>query len=157
MQHRVDIITVPARSFAAVRSSVTDVTDIERVMMSSFGTVEAAAARAGRTIAGPAVALYTQTPEGFEVDAGFPLAGEGVPDDDDAVVAVDLPGAEVMTTSHLGAYDTLPEAYEALRAGAVALGRELDEGAPMWEEYVSPPSAPPENTRTNVFWPVKPG
>ena len=79
-----------------------------------------------------------------------PFEGEG------EVVHLQLPETDVATTTHLGPYDSLGEAYDALRRQARTLGREVDEDGPMWEEYWTGPETPPEQTRTVVCWPVKP-
>ena len=67
-----------------------------------------------------------------------------------------LPECEVATTVHLGPYDQLGQAYDALKEGAAAQGRKVEEAGIMWEEYWTGPEAPPEETRTVVFWPVVP-
>ena len=84
--------------------------------------------------------------------AGFPVGGPFEPAD--GVDAMALPAGEVAHTTHLGPYDDLPAAYDALRAAVEAEGRALADDAPMWEEYLSPPDTPPEQTRTEVYWSV---
>ena len=43
--------------------------------------------------------------------------------------------------------------YEAVLSWIRAQGREP--GDLMWEEYFSEPTAPPEQTRTDVYWLLK--
>lgn len=121
----------------------------------AFGAVAAYLARAGVTVSGPAMSRYEMGENGvFHVASGFvvpgPFEGEG------EVVHLQLPETDVAMTTHLGPYDSLGEAYDALRRQARTLGREVDEEGPMWEEYWTGPEAPPEQTRTVVSWPVKP-
>lgn len=33
----------------------------------------------------------------------------------------------------------------------------FDVAGPMWEQYLSPPQTPPEETRTEIYWPLKAG
>ena len=67
-----------------------------------------------------------------------------------------LPDVDVVSTTHVGPYDTLGRAYDALKDGVVDLGRKVDESSVMWEEYLDGPQVPPEQTRTLVHWPLLP-
>ena len=62
-----------------------------------------------------------------------------------------MPECDIATTTHVGPYERLGEACmtRCVRA-ARAQGREVDESAPMWEEYLDGPETPPERTRTVV-------
>jgi len=128
--------------------------DIGRKAGEAFGTVAAYLARIGVAVTGPAVSCYTMGPEVFQVASGFVVDGAFEPGE--GVEPYRLPEGEVATTTHLGAYDQLGKAYDALRDGVVAQGRRLVEKGLMWEEYWSGPEAPPEETRTVIFWPVEP-
>jgi effector-binding domain-containing protein len=88
----------------------------------------------------------------FDVAAGFYV--ESPIDGDGHVVPVELPAGDVARTTHIGPYADLPKAYEAVAARAKQDGREL--ATEMWEEYYSPPETPPAETRTDVYWPLRP-
>jgi effector-binding domain-containing protein len=128
--------------------------DIGRKAGEAFGTVAAYLARIGVAVTGPAVSCYTMGPETFQVASGFVVSGPFEPGE--GVEPYRLPEGEVATTTHVGAYDQLGKAYDALREGVAAQGRRLVETGLMWEEYWSGPEAPPEETRTVIFWPVEP-
>lgn len=154
MSDDVRIITTQPRQLAVTMNQGTTA-DIGPIVSLAFGTVVEHLARMGCQPHGPAVARYTRRDDGsFDLAAGFPIdeaiTGDGV------VEPLTLPAAEVATTTFLGAYDDLPLAYDRLRTGVIELGRRLDEAAPMWEEYWSEPTAPPEDTRTDIFWPLLP-
>lgn len=153
MSYDVQLVTVPSRHLAVVRFQARAAEVAEKIG-GAFGAVEAYLSANSIQITGPAVAHFVQLDGGFSVSAGFAVTGaiEG----NGQVVAMELPQTEVVTTTHMGGYDTLPQAYEAMRTYARAQGREMDEAAPMWEEYWSEPSTPPADTRTDVFWPLKP-
>jgi effector-binding domain-containing protein len=103
-------------------------------------------------ITGPPVAYYEPISEReFNVWAGFPVAAPTEAGGD--VVSFELPAGEVLSTVHTGSYNSLGEAYDALRAWASENGRALTETG-MWEEYLSEPSAPPSQTQTVVYWPL---
>lgn len=128
--------------------------DIPRKAGEAFGTVAAYLARIGVAVTGPAVSCYDMDGDVFHVASGFVVsgpfeAGEGVE-------LYQLPDGEVATTTHVGPYDELGKAYDALKQAARAQGREVEDAGLMWEEYWSGPEAPPEETRTVVFWPVRP-
>ena len=154
MSHTVEITTVPTRTVAVTRFHV-DATELDQIgprMGAAFGTVAERLGRAGVAPAGPGIACYTRADDGFDVLAGFtvPAAFEPAAGLD----RIDLGGCEVARTTHLGSYDTLPEAYDDLREQARAHGSRLVDDEPMWEEYWSPPETPPDQIRTDVFWPV---
>jgi effector-binding domain-containing protein len=110
---------------------------------------------AGIEPAAPAFARSQPAGDGFDVTAGF-----GVPDTVTAppgLERMDIGGCEAAHTTHLGPYTDLPSACEDLRAEAARLGRAVDAGSPMWEEYWSGPDTPEEQTRTEVYWPVSEG
>jgi effector-binding domain-containing protein len=160
MKHQVETTTVTARSIAAVRFTAADPDEIAARMGPAFQAVAAAAARQGRAVHGPAIALYQPlsgdllAPASMTVTAGFPLSGEGPVLQDGEVGPFEVPGGPVATTTHVGSYETLPEAYTAVTRAAEAGGWELDDGS-MWEEYWSGPEAPVDETRTVLFWPLR--
>jgi len=145
----------PRRDLAVVRTR-TNLSDIAAVMGPSFEAVAGYLGPRGLLGQGPAIARYFEMDMGtgsVTVASGF-LVARPV-DGDGKVVPDELPAGEVATTTHMGAYDTLPEAYQAIAAAVAAQGRELDETT-MWEEYWSPPGTPNEETRTEIFCPLKP-
>jgi effector-binding domain-containing protein len=118
-----------------------------------FGQVHGWAAAHGVALAGPAVARYVSMSEGAcEIDAGFicePVAGGA----DGDVRVVDLGGGTAACATHLGPYETLPRTYADVERWMGANGY-VPAGA-MWEEYFSPPGTPPDETRTDLCWPVR--
>ncbi|MEI5584822.1 MULTISPECIES: GyrI-like domain-containing protein [unclassified Agromyces] len=155
MTHDVSITAVPERHVAVVRTSTT-FADIPAFMPTAFERVAAHLGPLGLLGDGPAAAKYADMdPAGgrVTVSAGFvvpePIAGDGT------IVPDVLPAGEVATTTHVGPYATVSEAYDAIAAAAALHGRELDEST-MWEEYWSPPGTPDDQTRTVVSCPLKP-
>jgi hypothetical protein len=62
------------------------------------------------------------------------------------------PGGRNMTATHIGPYDTVSETYSTMDRAMQAQG--LTGSKDMWESYLSPPDTPPEQTRTDVIWPL---
>lgn len=135
----------------AVTRFEADLETMTEQMGTAFGTVAAHLGRLGTPPTGPAVAYYDVRPDGMTVSAGFVVAAH-VPGDG-TVEPMRLPACEVARTEHVGPYSDLPQAYAALRSGALAHGRRLDESR-MWEEYLDGPDTPPDRIRTLVSWPL---
>jgi effector-binding domain-containing protein len=153
MDYEVRVRTVPARSMAAMKFRST-VAELPSRMKTVFGAVMGYMSKAGICPSGPAVTLYDQvTDDVFDVTAGF-YVPSAIPGDQNVVAGV-VPAGEVATTTHLGPYDGLPQAYQALQDWMRAHGRK-PAGTAMWEEYLTGPETPPNQTRTDIFWPLAP-
>ncbi|PVZ11990.1 GyrI-like domain-containing protein [Actinomycetospora cinnamomea] len=120
----------------------------------AFRRVAAHLARVGVPIAGPAVSVFEADEDAFHVTSGFVVDRDVEPGE--GVEPFRLPEVEVATTTHIGPYQELDKAYDALGRGAAAAGRRVDDTGPMWEEYWSGPETPPAETRTVVFRPLTP-
>lgn len=93
-----------------------------------------------------------QTNGEMVVEAGLPVA-EPVAGQD-RVTAGELPGGMVAYTWHIGSYDKLPDAYDALDKWIKEKGRQ-PRSAP-WEVYWTDPQAAtsPVEWKTEVLWPL---
>jgi effector-binding domain-containing protein len=150
MTYQIEMKSQPRRDLAVVKFRA-PAAEVAQRIGAAFSAVHKHLSQAGVRIQGPAVAYYEPGPHEFAVSAGFvvPSAITG----DGNVVPGQLPACEAAVTTHIGGYDSLPTAYEAIKSWMEAAGREPAEA--MWEEYWSEPSTPPEKTRTDVFWPAK--
>jgi effector-binding domain-containing protein len=104
------------------------------------------AARAGVGFSGPAFALFRPIESElleFEVEAGFPVASAAR--GDGTVESSRLPGGDAATTLHMGSYDTLAGAHEAVEAWIAGQGYPTDR--PCWEVYYSDPISEPDANR----------
>lgn len=152
MGYDVQIAHESGRHLAVTRFT-TEISRIGEKIGPAFQTVAGYLAEQGIAAAGPAVAYYETGPDEFKVAAGFfvaePIVGGG------AVQPFRLPDTDVATTTHMGAYEDLVSAYDAVKSGALDQGREVDEST-MWEEYWTGPEVPAEQIKTVVYWPLKP-
>jgi len=88
-----------------------------------------------------------------DIEGGMPvsqdMAGAG------RVVPGELPGGVAVCTVHMGPYEKLPEAHDALH---VWMREQQKEAAgPQWEYYWTDPGKEPnpEKRKTELIWPIK--
>ncbi|MEZ5292849.1 MAG: AraC family transcriptional regulator [Vicinamibacterales bacterium] len=108
----------------------------------------------GHAMAGPPFVRYTSVGPGLmTIEAGAPLAAPAEGRDD--VEAGELPGGDVVTALHAGAYDELQDTYAAIERWMSEHGL-APAGAP-WESYLTDPAEHPNpaDWRTEIYWPVK--
>jgi effector-binding domain-containing protein len=137
---------------AAVFDTVA-VADMPAFFGTAYGEVAAYLTRWGAGPAGMPYARYHMLREGFfEVEAGFPaitpVAGEG------RVEPSQLPAATVAVTTHVGPYDQIGPAYEALTKWIA--DHDGEPAGDPWEVYFSGPDVDPAEIRTDVFAPYRP-
>lgn len=134
------------------RVSVT-LSDIGRVIGPAFGEVYGHLGARSIEPKGPPFVIYHGMPEGetpFDVEICAPVAR---PTDPPVGWQVqELPAGDFATIVHVGSYDSLGTAYDALTAwiGEHAM---VVSGPPR-EVYLSEPSTPPEQVKTIVEFPV---
>ena len=106
----------------------------------------------GGQLAGPPFTHYLSMGESIELEAGVPLRAKIDAGDD--VQVGELPGGDVITTTHIGPYDQLNQAYQAL--AAYVAEKNLTPGNTMWEFYWSDPQEEPDPAKwkTEIFLPV---
>lgn len=152
MTYRVELRHRPRKHLAVVKFEST-IPEMSRNIGKAFSDVAEYLNRNGAEIQAPAVAYYEPAGNGFRISAGFPVIAP-VPGDGH-VVPAELPESDVAATTHVGPYDQLPTAYSALQSWMTEHHRQPADGDVMWEEYWSPPTAPPAEMRTDVYWPLK--
>jgi len=78
-----------------------------------------------------------------------PMPGEG------RIVAGELPGGSVLSTIHMGPYEKLPEAHDALHVWIRE--NNMETAGPQWEFYWTDPGQEPnpKKRKTELIWPVK--
>ncbi len=153
MSYTVDVKETPAQPFAAIRASTTPA-ELSSTLGQILPEVWAHLERLGVQPAGPPVTRYLEhSAERVQIEAGFPVPTPVAADG--RIIAGELGGGRVAVVMHVGPYDKLPEAYQALEAwlreqGHVAAG-------PPWEIYWTDPSAVPDpaDWKTEVLWPIR--
>ncbi len=149
--YAIELIDVPAQPTVVLKGKMRR-QDISTWMGSAFGQVWSSMTSSGLAPTGPPFTRYFSIDEEFDLEAGFPVAGK--PDPVYPVEASEIPATLAATTTHVGPYDTIPEAYEALQKWA-AENDYVPQGA-FWESYLTDPGDEPDpaNWQTKVFLPV---
>ena len=153
MAYDIEVRELQPQSVVAVRVSV-PVEAIPTIMGEVFGELYAYVGRAGLTPAGMPYARYHSFgTEEMDMEVGSPVAGPA--EGQGRIVSGELPGGPAAVTWHIGPYDTIVAAYDAITAWMQEHGRE-PAGAP-WEAYWSDPATvtDPAEYRTEVFWPIR--
>lgn len=130
--------------------------ELPSVMQRDFARVMNALNAEGVQPSGGAVAVYHGwTEDTVDVEIGFTIHGVFFPQGRRSEVKPSrTPGGKVAFTTHVGSYEGLEKAYEAIQAYAKANGLKLADT--MWERYLTDPAVEPDVNRhvTEVFWPV---
>jgi effector-binding domain-containing protein len=109
----------------------------------------------GLRVAGPSMARYHDFREDFvDVEAGYVIEAPGKPETKNAISTGELPGGTVAATWHIGPYDTISKAFDALHDWIHQQG--MEEGSGPWEIYWTSPGDEPDSSkwRTEIRWPV---
>jgi len=124
--------------------------ELRAFLTAAYSRVPAATAQQGLGLDGPPYARYRFEKDGtIDVEAGFPVRGVIAPTGD--VAPGTLPGGHVVSTLHVGAYDQVARAYDALETYLSKNGYEPAGAA--WECYLDGPDVP--EPRTKVYQPAR--
>jgi len=124
--------------------------ELRAFLTAAYSRVPAATAQQGLGLDGPPYARYRFQKDGtIDVEAGFPVRGVIAPTGD--VAPGTLPGGHVVSTLHVGAYDQVAGAYDALETYLSKNGYEPAGAA--WECYLDEPDVP--EPRTKVYQPAR--
>ena len=123
--------------------------EIQATMGASFGALFGYAGRNGVQPTGVFARYHAFEPK-IVMDVGVmlprALGGEG------NIEAGEIAEGDAAVTLHVGPYDAMAPAYEAVQAWIAANGRSAA-GPPM-EIYLSPPDVPPDEVKTEVVFPL---
>ncbi len=147
-----DIRQVPAQPVLLVREACT-MKEIPTAVGRIFGDVMRWAGEHHVPVQGPAFARYSDMHgDRFTLEAGFAVR--------DPIAAVDgrvspgrLGDCSAAHAMHIGPYEKLADTYGELQRWVASQGYEPVGDA--WELYLTGPSTPPSEHRTEIFLPVR--
>jgi effector-binding domain-containing protein len=149
---------ITSRSLEEVETAVEYATleraDVGAWLGKAYPEIAAYLERKGAGPTGPPFARYRPVgPDTFEVEAGYPastpVGGEG------EIEPSDLPAGPAATTVHIGYFDTITAAYDALAKWIRDNGGEPNGDG--WDVYLSDPAAERDHSkwRTEVVMPYR--
>lgn len=150
--YEVERVNLREQVTAVIREKV-GVEDPLRSFGDVYGEVCGHLARVGAQPIGPRFARYLSMNGALELEVGFPVRA--------AVPAAGrmetsrLPGGPGVQTTHVGAYERLRKAHEALEQWADR--HDSETAGPAWEVYFTDPSEEPDMSkwRTQVVMPLR--
>lgn len=147
-----DVRQVPPQPVLLVRETCA-VKDMPQSLGRIFRTVVRWAGEHHVDVRGPAFARYTEMGgDTFTFEAGFGIK-EPIVVADPPITPAHLGDCLAAHALHVGPYAKLAETYAALERWFTASGYSAA-GAP-WEAYLTDPTIPPHERRTEIFWPVR--
>ncbi len=133
MTYDVVLETVEAEAIAAVRATA-PISDIVRAWKPALDQVWAFLRRNGELAPGQNLFLYHHPnvrTAPMDIDFGVQVARPFEPEGE--VCCVETPAGDVATTLHVGPYDRLHDAHDAIHAWCAANNRKI--GSASWEIY----------------------
>jgi effector-binding domain-containing protein len=122
-------------------------------LAAAFGAVYGYLRHKGLPPSGPPFARFTFIGDVVAAEAGFPVSREI--SGDGHVEPSTLPDGQAAVTTHMGRYEDLDQAYEAIRSWLAGNGYEA--AGPHWEVYYTDPNVAPDprRWRTDVVIPYR--
>lgn len=146
MDYRCELTERPAQPTLAIRVR-SPVEDLPEAFGDAYSAIIGYLGELGEQPAGmPYAAYHDMDMRDMDVEIGWPIARE-LPDRDD-IKASKIPAGTYASVMHVGPYDRLHEAHEALAGWVEAQGRRTS--GPPYEFYFSEPETPPDETTTQV-------
>jgi len=152
MGYRCELVEQQARPTLVVRTRAA-VGRLPQVLGPAWGQVMASAGKAGAIPSdAPFVAYHNMEMQDLDLEIGFtfarPLEGEG------DVRAGEIPAGKTVQCLHVGPYDQVGAAHEALEAWIAEHG--LQHAGPAYEFYLNDPQeVQPDQLQTRVVLPVR--
>lgn len=152
MSYQCEIKQQPAQPALSIRAR-TPVQDLGQVVGKAYGAIAQYLGEMGEQPAGPPfVAYYNMDMQDLDAEIGFPVSRK-LPGRGD-IQASEIPGGELATCLHIGPYDKVGAAYEALSRWIQDNGRAATGVA--YEIYLNDPSQTlPQQLQTQILFPLK--
>ena len=149
--YTVQTVDWSAKQYLAVRNTVA-IDKMPELLGGYYGTVMGALEKAGGQMTGPATGLYyTWDMENNSTDmaAAVPVAATVK---NPATQMISIPAGKALLIEHLGAYDKLGEAHEAMDAYINSTSAQIK--PPAIEEYITDPSTEPDTSKwlTKIYY-----
>jgi effector-binding domain-containing protein len=152
MTYQCEIKDQSAQPTLSIRTRAA-VSQLTQLLGQTYGAIMQYLGELGeQPVGAPFVAYYNMDMQDLDMEIGFPVS-KPLPDRGE-IKSGALPAGKVVVTMHIGPYDTVGPAYEALTHYAQANGYTPSGAA--YEFYFSEPETPPEQIQTQILFPVQP-
>ncbi len=140
-----------AKPALAVRTHAA-VQDLPSVFGRVYGAIMQYMGELGEQPVGmPYAAYYSLDMQNMDLEIGFPVARKLVGKGE--IQPSEFPGGRLASVMHVGPYDKMVATYQALTDWVKAQG--LETTGVSYELYYTGPETPPEQTRTEIIFPIK--
>jgi effector-binding domain-containing protein len=152
MSNKCELVERTAQPVLSIRARGA-VKDLPGILGRSYGILGAYLGRMGQQPAGaPFIAYYNQDMQNLDLEIGFPVAkklpGQG------EIQASEIPGGKAASCIHVGPYDKIAPAYEALGQWMQSKGHQGT--GVCYEIYLNDPQqTPPDKLQTQILFPGK--
>ncbi len=152
MSYKCELVVRPAQPVLSIRARGS-VKDLPSILGKSYGAIGAYLGRLGQQPSGaPFVAYYNSDMQNLDLEIGFPVAkklsGQG------EIQPGEIPAGNAAGCLHVGPYDKVQAAYQALGEWMQAKGYEGT--GVCYEIYLNDPQhTPPESLQTQILFPIK--
>ena len=152
MTYQCEIKDQPAQPTLSVRTRAA-IGQLPQLLGQTYGAIMQYLGELGEYPVGmPFTAYYNMDMQDLDVEIGFPVS-RPLPDRGELKSGA-LPAGKIATTMHIGPYDTVGPAYEALTQYMQANG--YTPSGVAYEFYFSDPqTTPPEQIQTQIVFPLK--
>jgi effector-binding domain-containing protein len=152
MPYTCEVIQRPAQHALTVRTRAA-VQDLPKVLGQAYGAIAQYLGQLGQPPAGaPFVAYHNMDFQNLDIEIGYPVAGK-LPGQG-TIQPSEIPGGRAAACLHVGPYDQMKPAYDALMAWIPAHGYEA--AGACYEVYLNDPGqTPPEALQTQAVFPLK--
>jgi effector-binding domain-containing protein len=151
MSYQCELKQQPARPALSVRTHAA-VQDLPTLFGKIYGGIMQYLGELGEQPTGmPFAAYYNMDMQNLDVEIGFPVARKLAGKDE--IQASEFPGGKLASVMHIGPYDQVGPAYEALTQWVKDHGYQATGVA--YELYYSGPETPPQEIRTEIMFPLK--
>lgn len=152
MSYECKIVDQPAQPVASIRTHAS-VQNLSQVLGQCYGAVAQYLGQIGQFPAGdPFAAYYNMDMQNLDLEIGFPVASK-IPGKD-AIQPGEIPGGKSVICMHIGPYDKIAAAYEAMDQWMKA--NHVEPSGVCYEFYLNDPQqTPPEALETRIMFPLK--
>jgi effector-binding domain-containing protein len=152
MEYKCEVVDYPARIVMSVRAK-SSIQELSQVIYTKYAQIAGYLAGLGESPSDSAfVAYYNMDMNDLDIEIGFPISKKLAGKDD--MSSGEIPAGKYATCLHIGPYNQLEQAYQALKDWISANGYHPTGVA--YEFYLNDPAVtPPDELKTLIGFPLR--